>query len=377
MAATAITMPVLRRSTIRAVLEGLERYDFEDEYRYNQALGVIRFDNGSQLDFISAEIPPEQQQGPNLGLVIIDEGESYPEPHFERMVSRVRQPGTPQQIRVFSNPPHRDHWLPRRFGTGEEKLGPIIQSTTYENVFLDDRYLRRLEKIYVKGSNRWRRYMMGEIGLPMEGAVYPEFSISEHVVGPEFLVRNPPQVYIGGLDLGANHPTAYLQIALCDDDIMVVTGEYWARDLPIAQHVEAIKSPSPHTGKGIYQDGMHVWSDWQRQDRIEYEALGIPTFPAPKEIGVETGIELVRRRLISERLFFLDGACPRLIEEMQTYLWARPRVVGGVYKDAPVKIGDDVVDALRYAVSGYDVAFEDPMTNTALLRQVFAPGGAY
>lgn len=354
-AIAAATYPQLRRSTIRAVLAVLDEYIGPKGYTYNKNEQLVRIKRtGSEFVFVSCDVPPEQLQGPEYGWVAIDEGEGVSEPAFKAIFGRVRKPRTPQLTRVFANPPHRGHWIEQKSLTDPPEGWALVQSNTYENRrILGDRYIRRMEGFYKPGSLQHRRYMLGEMGLAMEGAVYPEWTPSRHTIShAEFEQLGAAGKILGfvnGLDLGFGHPTAFEALALTDEDCLIAFAEHHAGGLAIVEHAEDIRR--------IYRGGP-IYSDHDAQGRHEYERAGVLTVPAPKDLGVVEGIDMVRDRLRAEppRLQVVRGECPALVEQFTTYRWAKPSREGVEYRDAPVKVGDDAQDALRYGVTGYEVA---------------------
>lgn len=351
----AATYPQLRRSTIRKTLDVLNRRAIK--YRYWKSEKRIEVKaTGSEIEFLSCDIPPEEQQGPEFGALAVDEGEGVSQEHWQRLFSRVRKPGTSLRKRIFCNPPHRSHWIARDFfglGLTDWRLPhgwAVVQATTYENGFLPADYIRGLEHMYGVGSRAWRRYMMGEVGLPVEGAIYPEFNDRDHVISFAELdaLRRTGHVVgtVCGFDLGGGHPTAFLQADLTDDDVLIVSAEHWANYLPVDEHLQRILT--------FYVDDSPIFADHELQTRIEYEMRGLPTAPAPKHVGVEQGIDAVRRRLVQRKLKVVRDRCPRTYQEFGGYQWAKPKNPGIEYRDAPVKLEDDCMDALRYLVTGLD-----------------------
>lgn len=361
-AVVAATYPQLRRSTIRKTRELFNAQGVA--YRYHkQEKKITLLQNGSEIEFLSCAVPPEEMQGPEFGALFIDEAEGVSEDHFKALVSRVRKPDASRRIRIFCNPPHRRHWVFRLFKKDPQPGWKLVQGTTYENGYLPESYIRRLEAIYgyrpgrpnSKQPTAWRRYMNGEMGLPVAGAVYPEFNDHEHVISlaeweaieaGENLVAG----YCCGFDFGAGHPTAFVLFALLHTDILIQVNEHRESHMGIDEHLEHIHE--------FYIDGAPVWSDHQLQERIEYELKGMHTLPAPKHIGVEQGIEAVRRRLVMGQYKLVRENCPKTYDEFQTYKWAKPKRDDVEYRDRPIKLNDDLMDADRYCITGLDQAMD-------------------
>jgi hypothetical protein len=86
-----------------------------------------------------------------------------------------------------------------------------------------------------------------------------------------------------------------------------------------------------------------------RSVQDEYRKHGIHTIPGQN--SREAGFNAVKERLRTERLILHGESCDQLIHEFHEYRWKRSR---GRSEDAPkaepIKINDDLLDALRYLV---------------------------
>lgn len=335
----AATYPQLNRSTIRAVLRVAKRMGLSHRY-YKQEKRLRLHGSGSEIIFVSCDVPAVELQGPEFGALAADECEGIGEEQIRALQGRVRKRGASRAQLYVANPPGRYHWMTV---DALRQKARLVTSTTYDNPILPKDYIRRLEWIYPPGTLDHRRYMLGEIGLPREGAVYPEYEPSRMIIDEE-----PTFIgFVNGLDLGANHPTAYLEAGLTADDVLVIIGEHYGSYMPIDEHVDAISA--------IYRGGP-IFADHEAQTRLEYEFRGWPTELAPKFLGPEVGIESVRRRIITGRLKILRGAAPNLEREFGLYRYAKPLHSDRPYRDQVVKKDDDALDALRYLVTGLDLA---------------------
>lgn len=367
----AATYPQLQRSTIRifrALFDSLKA-----PYVWHQQRRAITFPhNGSEIIFVSCDVPPTQLQGPEFGALCIDEGEGVSEEHFKTLRARVRLANRDgggwdysRRVRVIANPPHMHHWITRHFYSKPIPGYQLVQASTHDNHLLTADYLAELHHLYPVGTPEHRRWILGEMGVPVEGAIYPEFASDRHTISEDewsaIAARQGYVIgYFCGLDLGADHPTCFLQLALGADDCLYVVGEHHARFLPIDEHLEHIAA--------IYRGGP-IFADHELQTRLEYEFRGWPTVPAPKHLGWDLGCAAVRRRLVLGQLKVVRDRCPKVIEEFAKYRHARPARPDTPYKDGPVKVDDDAMDALRYGVTGLDLALAEGDDS---LTEVFA-----
>lgn len=346
-AAAGASLPVLKRTQIPAIrsaceaLLGLEG----DEWIHRLGDKEIRFNNGSIIRFISCEGDPREIRGPEYGLITIDEADLVSEEHFDQLMDRLRRPGTTCRMISASNSPPHGHWIIKHFHEKRRHRYRFISVRSYDNPYLPEKYFRSLEEKYPPGTAAHRRYVLGELGVPLEGAIFTEFG-DIHILDE---IPDPSRImgHVAGLDFGAGHPTAYLEAAITKDDDLIFCGEHVANYLRIEQHVNIIDH--------LRHPDCVIFSDHDLQLRIEYAALGVETQLAPKHIGREKGIDMIRVRLADHwqlsrpRLYIVRSACPHLIMRMGSHTWEEMRK----------KKNDDEIDALRYCVTGWDLVEDD------------------
>lgn len=340
------TGPQLKRGPWREMLSA-----FEDSFGVNVATNrsdmTMVLPNGSTVYFISAQIRPREVKGMNLHGAVIDEADVVGREFAEMLEGRCRI-GENTLFMLVANPVPQGHWVEQWL---EQRKPTLISSTTYDNPFLPQESIERYHAMYPKGSNAYRRWVMGEMGVPLDGAVYPEFG--QHLIRPlaEFEQREVI-TWLGGIDFGFNNPTCYLLAALDSDDVLWIVAEHYARRTLLEDHAVAIEAMWREVA-GIR--GCVTFADHDAQDRAELNALGVTTRNAYKNVGV--GINFVRERLREERLRIIEGAAPNLVREMGSYVWAeRGANSQQNARDVPLKLDDHSVDALRYIVAGLDNA---------------------
>lgn len=334
------TNPQLKQATIP---------DFKDvfdliglEYEYREWNGTMTFMNGSSFKFQSLDVPEDQVKGGNIGFLAVDEVDACPEGHVKKLALACRNPLGSRQRRYIGNSPPPKHWVEYWFveerakEQGKRPRGPLYQASTFENYLLPADYIEAALLDNPPGTIDYRRWILGEMGVPLEGQVYSEFE-PRHVVTWDQVPWDRQTGECYGLDLGSNHPTVFLRGIITDDDCIYIVDEHAASRTLLHEHAKAIKS--------IYQWGP-IFSDHDAQDRMELQELGVETIPAFKK-SKSVGIDSVRRRLRSDRLFIVGSRCPQLISEFPYYVWDKN-------KDEPVKKNDDAMDAMRYLVAGFD-----------------------
>ena len=201
------------------------------------------------------------------------------------------------------------------------------------------------------------------------GLVYNEFDREVHVLDEleELVGRWSLEV---GIDFGGAHPTAVVFVLFSQsDDTAYVVDEYYESNLFTEKHAGAIKAIEDKWLSVIRQGRPRVrWGDSQAKQLIlDYANLGYYITPTVKGSGsVNAGIDQVKRRLSKDivtgkpKLFILKN-CVNTIREFENYVWVsgsdgsveedEMMRLAAKRKDAPRKVFDDAMDALRYVIS--------------------------
>lgn len=328
------TLPQLRQATIPGVHEMFDLVG--QEYEYSEWKSTVTFPNGSWYRYQPlVSVPEDEIKGANLGFLGGDEVDACPETHIEKLLGGLRRPGTSQEARFVGNSPPVGSFLEKWFIPAEaarfnrEPMGVLFQSSTYDNHFLTPKYVKMMERMWPPGTVKHRRYMLGEMRVPLEGAVYDRFE-NRHVVSWDDVPWNRIVGYVNALDLGSNHYTVFLRAAITDDDCMYVISEHAARRTLLRDHAIAIRGL--RSEQGAANMGT-IFCDHDAQDRLELASLGVDTVPALKG-SKALNIDAVNLRFGEDRLFIVGERCPHLLSEIPYYVWSE-------VKDEPVKKNDD------------------------------------
>jgi len=356
----AATNPQLRMSTIPTFQEVFDLIGAE--YQFNEWLGVFKFPNGSWFKMQSLDIPEGQLKGSTLGFLAFDEVDACPEKHIEKLIGRVRRMGASRRVRMTGNSPPPNHFLEEWFlperarHAGKKIRGRLMQSSTYDNHLLPPDYIEKIELQYPKDSVEYRRYVMGELGVPMEGVVFKEFD-KHHVIRYDQIPWERVIAYVNGLDLGWHHWTVFTRAAVTEWDEIFFFDEYACQEGYLEDHATAIFGILDNDPAGLEDDGT-IYCDHDAQDRAELDRLGIHTVPAIKGDKL-AGIDCIRTRLRNNKIFFVADRMPKLMSEIPYYVW-NTGTEKSSGKDEPVKKNDDSIDSSRYAVSGWDLERDEP-----------------
>lgn len=213
-----------------------------------------------------------------------------------------------------------------------------------DNPMMSAEALASLEAQFPKGSYLYRRYILGERCVA-EGLVYPD--ISDQYFRDLSADRKDVDVRYCAIDFGANHPTTMVFGGMYngnrqdwriikeyfDEKSGKTTYDHYVQFLAICKELGA--NPNRIT-IAIDPSALTL--------RTEFVNRGLTVVKAKNE--VLAGIEYVRRVVTTGHLLF-DKSLVNLRREFGSYRWDEKKSEKtGI--DSVVKIGDDVVDALRY-----------------------------
>lgn len=295
---------------------------------------------------------------------------------WEFLSTRLRNGVIPyQQLIGDCNPGPPSHWLKKRMDAGvttrigcDHRDNPRLWDARAGDWTPFGRtYMARLDKLTGPRRDRLRHGLWAAA----EGLVYDNWRPGVHVVPRRELPKDWRRIV--SIDFGYNHPFVAQWWAIDPDGAMWMYREIYRTQRTVKDHAAQIGALT----KG---EDIEAWvTDHDAEDRATLEQeLGITTTAADKAVTV--GIQGVQDRLgreadpdkpdlpeVKPRLFIFEDALveqdpalidestglatgpTRTIEEVDGYIWAKSPN-GETLKEKPVKVGDDGMDALRYAV---------------------------
>lgn len=294
---------------------------------------------------------------------------------WEKITSRLRNGRMPyQQMIADCNPSHPTHWLKLRCDSGtctmldtrhednpvyfDEIRGPggLVE---YKVTPAGAAYIAKLDALT---GVRYLRLRKG-LWVAAEGVIYDEFDPTVHLVDH----FNPPANWsrYWGVDFGYVHPFVLQCWAVDGDGRMWLYREIFRTGRTVDEHARAILAIVAPGGRWIEPRPRLVVADHDAENRERFEReLGMGTTPAVKT--VTGGIEALQRRFRERRVFIMRGCRvdrdPALVdavkptcteEELPAYVWDTG--AGKVLKEAPLKVCDDGMDAMRYVAAELDI----------------------
>lgn len=263
----------------------------------------------------------------------INEGSMANREVFDEIKSRCSGEGA--RVLVDTNPDNPEHWLKKDYI--DKSDGKTIATFNYElddNTFLSERYRDNIKASTPSGMF-YDRNIKG-IWCTAEGAIYKDFNKDVHFITQASLDKVQFKKYIAGVDWGWEHYGSIVVVGKSIDNKYYVIEEHAKQHTDIDLWVRIAKDIKKRYGS------ITFYCDSARQEFIEkFLVSGIKALNANK--SVMEGISTVAT-LIKNNEFFVIDKVVRFRQEIYNYVWAKSG------KDEPIKLYDDVLDSIRYAI---------------------------
>lgn len=326
-AVTRKTMPALRMTAQKLVLDLAREYGLYSPEAYSKTDGILRI-NSSVIRFFSID-DPEKVKSTEFNYIWMEEANEFEYGDYITLLTRLSaksEDGERNRIYLSINPSDEDGWIPRRLLQMPDTAA--IRSTYRDNPFVPKDYVETLEALKGQDESYYRIFALGEWGK-RSNAVYPP---------PDYTEELPSSWddAFWGLDFGYNNPAALVEARIKDGKAYAREALYSSglTNADLCRRMEALIEPA--------RRGEPVYADSAEPGRIEELCrAGFNAMPAEK--SVRDGIDAVRR---AELCITKDSV--NLTGELRSYKWKTDK--GGRLLDEPVKFNDHALDALRYAV---------------------------
>lgn len=263
----------------------------------------------------------------------INEGTMANEEVFNEIKARCSGEGA--RILIDTNPDQPEHWLKTNFI--DKADGKIIQEYHYElddNTFLSDRYRNNIKASTPSGMF-YDRDIKG-LWVSAEGIVYKDFRKDIHYIKESDLKNIKFTKYFAGVDWGYEHFGSIVVIGKDDKGNLYLLKEYSKQYEEIDYWVKIAKEVKQIYGNIIF------YCDSARPEHVQrFKREGIRAQNADK--AVLSGIEVVAKGFKTKTLFVVEDEVDLFKKEIFMYAWNKKT-------GEPIKLWDDVLDALRYAI---------------------------
>ena len=225
------------------------------------------------------------------------------------------------------NPISATHWLKERFFDNQDPLATVLHTTYKDNRYLDENYIKILNALQHTNLSYYKIYALGQWGV-LKGQIYTKYTIIDEM-------PKDAQIHRWGLDFGFNHPMALTEIMI-DGDNLYVDEIFYKSGYTTMEMIREVKQTHPHIQK------LRGRADSAEPDRIK--ELNDSGFMVSKAIkNVVAGIDKVKSYNIH-----VTRRSTNIINEFNMYAWKVDKDDKAL--DEPIKLNDDAMDSIRYAV---------------------------
>lgn len=355
----AQTFPLLRDTTLR---EFLAICPPEIINEHNKSTHTIKIINSAEILFRPL-YDPDILKSLNLGAAGVEEMSDIKESIFNMLRTRMRQKGMPGCIYGATNAGTLTNYVYRHFIEKPIPDSEVIYSETTSNPHLPAGYLEDMEGLKETNPDYHARMVRGIWGR-FSGGIY-DFDLGFRLLPlpknkdwakmdpkerAEFI---PPvtykdakgeeiQVYdrlIGGIDFGFEHPTAFLIIGIIGEKFYLIE-ELYERRLTAGDITQALKK---RIDRYLKPSLDYTFGEPARPEIIEDLKRAQIRMRLAKKAVFE-GIMYLKTLIKGGRLY-VNRECTNTLKEMDSYVWDDKNL-----KEVPLKINDDCMDALRYAL---------------------------
>ena len=323
----------LRASVFQMFVDLIAEDNISHKFKVNKSDMTIEcIDSGSKLLFFGLDDVEKLKSIAGITGIWIEEASEIAKTDLDQLDLRLRinRDDIYMQIILSFNPISAYHWLKKEFfDIGKDDS--YIQKTTYlDNRFLPEEYLKVFENLKKSNPDYYKVYALGEWGV-IEGIIYDKYETVEKM--PEYFEDE----FIG-VDFGFNHAYAVVHVRIENNNLYVDELIYESKKTN-KEIIAAIKDEYPF----VYD--LEIYADSARPDLIrEYEEDGFSIHKANK--SVFDGINTVKGFNM-----FVTKRSQNIRKELGLYVWKTDRFATPL--DEPLKVNDDALDAIRYAITPY------------------------
>jgi phage terminase large subunit len=328
------SFPSLRATVYRDMIEVLRELNLYQEKYHNKTEHIYTFPNGSQIEFFSLD-DSQKVRGRKRDILFCNESNEIGYEEFMQLNMR-----TTEKVFCDFNPSDTLHWL---YDLIERSDAIKIHSTYKDNPFLEKSIIKEIEELIKVDQDFYNIYALG---LP---------SKSNHTVYNHqtfYLDKPSTKETILGLDFGFQHPTALVRCDFNDND-----NEVYVEELLYESHLttpELINKMKEILTKQGLSMNTTIVCDYARPEIIaDLNSNGFNCVNAIK--NVKEGIDAVKSKIL-----MVHEDSINIKKELNNYKW---KVINERITDEVVKLWDDAMDSMRYAILYY--------------KKNYAAGGGY
>lgn len=269
---------------------------------------------------------------------LLNEGTALHDMFVKEVISRCSYKGA--RVLIDTNPENPAHSVKKDY---IDKDGQVLKNgrinirafhfTLFDNDRLDPEYVESIVASTPTGMFT-DRDIHGQ-WVAAEGIIYKDFNKNVHYISSEDFAKKNIVSYFAGVDWGYEHHGSIVVLAEDDKGDLFLCEEHAHQHKEIDDWVVIAKDIKERYGN------INFYCDTARPEHVQrFRRERLRALDARK--AVIAGIEAVARRFKLRKLYIVEDKVERFDEEIYMYAWDEKTGL-------PVKVFDDVLDALRYA----------------------------
>lgn len=313
------SLPTLKASIMRDCIDLLQEMNLYRESNHNKTEHFYKFDNGSRIQFISAD-DAQKLRGRKHDICYLNEANELTFEVYNQLNMRTKS-----LMILDYNPSDFDSWIYDMMQNNPDKCN-LIKSSYKDNSFLPIEQIKEIEDLINIDENYFRIYALGERPIA-RSRIYSHFQTVQTIEG---------ELVALGCDFGYNHPTALISLYMND-------GKYYIREEIYESYLTTTDLINKMNILNISKS-VPIYCDSARPEIIaEIKKAGYKSEAANKQ--VKEGINTVKSSQI-----YIQSDSVNILKEYKLYNW---KTVNGKIIDEPIKMYDDGLDSIRYALHTY------------------------
>lgn len=270
---------------------------------------------------------------------LLNEGTALHDSFVKEVISRCSYKGA--RVLIDTNPENPAHSVKTDYidKDGQEldngRLNiRAFHFTLFDNIYLDPEYVESIIASTPSGMFT-DRDIHGQ-WVSAKGVIYKDFNKDVHYISKEEFAKVNIVSYFAGVDWGYEHHGSIVVLGIDDKSNLSLIEEHATQHEEIDYWVKVAKGIKERYGN------INFYCDTARPEHIvRFRREKLRAINADKK--VIAGIEEVASLFKQNKLFVVRDNVERFEKEIYLYVWNEKT-------GEPIKLWDDVLDALRYAI---------------------------
>jgi len=315
------SIPHLKRGAMKDFIKIMEWTNNFNPNNFNKSNLTYRFNNGSYIEFFSADMP-DKLRGARRDILFINECNNITFESYQQLAIRTKK-----FIYLDYNPTNQ-FWVHTELMQDDNSDFVIL--TYKDNEALDPAIVKEIEKAKEKAKtssywdNWWNVYGLGQIGT-LEGVIFNNWKTID-------IIPNDARLLGYGLDFGyTNDPTSIIEVYLYNGQ-RIINEICYNKGLSNSQISKYINTKEP-----CYCDSA------EPKSIDELKSYGVNAYPVTKGAdSIMFGIQTIQ-----QNEYLITNSSINLIKELRRYAWDKDKKTGEKL-NKPIDDYNHAIDAWRY-----------------------------